>query len=194
MILFCSTTSLKVWYLTCDRSHSLATLSFTASLPRLECQWDDLYPPQSTLATSVHRRPNRSFAQAAYFCCRLASSRDLCLKDDCCSSHTEEKSCQGARCSWSQRPFSNFVTVVDSIASSLDEQDNYDNIVSHATHESTGGNEDFNSLYLFYALAPKQSLHFILHTALLGTITSIMSIIVTIYLCQHFEHSFYKSL
>ena len=47
----------------------------------------------------------------------------------------------------------------------------------------------FNSLYLFYALAPKQSLNFILHTALLGTITSIMSIIVTIYLCQHFEHS-----
>ena len=53
----------------------------------------------------------------------------------------------------------------------------------------TGGNENFNSLYLFYALAPKQSLHFILHTTLLGTITSIMSIIATIYLCQHFEHS-----
>ena len=79
--------------------------------------------------------------------------------------------------------------VVDSIASSLGEQDNYDNIVSHATHEPTGGNENFNSLYLFYALAPKQSLNFILHTTLLGTITSIMSIIATIYLCHHFEHS-----
>ena len=82
-----------------------------------------------------------------------------------------------------------FPQIVDNITSSLDEQDNYENLASHATHESTGGNEDFNSLYLFYALAPKQSLHFILHTALLGTITSIMSIIVTIYLCQHFEHS-----
>ena len=82
-----------------------------------------------------------------------------------------------------------FPQIVDNITSSLDEQDNYENLASHATHESTGGNENFNSLYLFYALAPKQSLHFILHTALLGTITSIMSIIVTIYLCQHFEHS-----
>ena len=84
--------------------------------------------------------------------------------------------------------------VVDNIASSLGEQDNYDNIVSHATHEPTGGNEkNFNSLYLFYALAPKQSLHFILHTTLLGTITSIMSIIATIYLCQHFEHSLFTN-
>ena len=82
-----------------------------------------------------------------------------------------------------------FPQTVDNFASSLDEQDIYENLASRATHESTGGNEDFNSLYLFYALAPKQSLHFILHTALLGTITSIMSIIVTIYLCQHFEHS-----
>ena len=64
------------------------------------------------------------------------------LKDDRCFSHTEEKkSCQGERCSWSQRQFSNFSHVVDNIASSLGVQDNYDNIVSRATHEPTGGNE-----------------------------------------------------
>ena len=75
------------------------------------------------------------------------------------------------------------------VASSLDNQVNYGNLPSRATHEAEGADEDFNSLHLFYSLAPKQSLHFILYTTLLGTVTSIMSIVTTIYLCQYFDHS-----
>lgn len=47
----------------------------------------------------------------------------------------------------------------------------------------------FNSTHLFYAMAPKQALNFILHTTILGTLVSLMSLYSVIYLCEQFELS-----
>ena len=59
----------------------------------------------------------------------------------------------------------------------------------HATH-GLRGNENFNSLYLFYA-AFRSSLCTLYYTQLVGHNYVDHVDHCTVYLCQHFEHSFF---
>ena len=60
---------------------------------------------------------------------------------------------------------------------------------SRTTINGNSTEASFNSTHLFYAMAPKQALNFILHTTILGTLVSLMSLYSIIYLCEQFELS-----
>ena len=114
-------------------------------------------------------------------------SRHL-LKDDRCYSHTEEKSRQGHGVHSRRDRSVTFPQITDNITSSL-----VNRIIMKTLHLMQRMSQQRQRIYVCtcFALAPKVA-DFILHTALLGTITPIMSIIVTIYLYAFC--SLYRSL
>lgn len=59
------------------------------------------------------------------------------------------------------------------------------------THVAAASNTSaFNSIHLFYAMAPKQSLNFMFHTTMLGTVTSLLSVGSITWMSKFFDYSF----
>eukprot|EP00943_MAST-04B_sp_MAST-4B-sp1_P003067 g3067.t1 len=66
---------------------------------------------------------------------------------------------------------------------------NNNNVDTNDNTRDTAATSAFNSIHLFYAMAPKQALNFMFHTTLLGTLISLLNLGTTIWMSKFFDYT-----